>query len=85
MFRIRIMGNMKKNNQKNKQPFQPVIIDEYSVKIIHNLLKSDSEIIRFYSIWAIWKITKFIDIEKFYDVDLEESELVKNEYLRLMK
>ena len=59
--------------------------DEYSVKIIHNLLKSDSEIIRFYSIWAIWKITKFIDIEKFYDVDLEESELVKNEYLRLMK
>ena len=59
--------------------------DETAVDIIYGLLNSDSEIIRFYSIWAIWKLTKFNEIAQHYDVDLEQSEFVKNEYLRLMK
>jgi HEAT repeat protein len=59
--------------------------DEDALKVIYTLLKSDSEIIRFYAIWAIWKISQFKDIENYYDVDLETSDLVKNEYLRLIK
>jgi epoxyqueuosine reductase len=59
--------------------------DEDALKAIYTLLKSDSEIIRFYAIWAIWKISQFKDIENYFDVDLETSDLVKNEYLRLIK
>jgi epoxyqueuosine reductase len=59
--------------------------DEDSLNIIYTLLKSDSEIIRFYAIWAVWKISQFKDIENYYDIDLEASDLVKNEYLRLIK
>ena len=46
---------------------------------------SESEIIRFYTIWAIWKLSKFHEIINYYDINQEKSELVKKEYLRLMK
>ena len=59
--------------------------DSSTVDFIFELLKSESEIIRFYAIWAIWKLKKINDIAKYYDVRLERSELVKDEYLRLIK
>jgi hypothetical protein len=55
------------------------------VDFIFTLLKSESEIIRFYSIWAIWKLQRLGDLPQHYDVSFEKSELVKDEYLRLMK
>lgn len=59
--------------------------DSSTVDFIFELLKSESEIIRFYTIWAIWKLKKINDIAKYYDVRLERSQLVKDEYLRLIK
>ena len=59
--------------------------DENALSVMYELLNSDSEIIRFYTIWAIWKLSKFHEIKNYYDVDHEKSELVKKEYLRLMK
>lgn len=59
--------------------------DSSTVDFIFELLKSESEIIRFYAIWAIWKLKKINDIAKYYDVRLERSQLVKDEYLRLIK
>ena len=59
--------------------------DRSAVDFIFTLLKSESEIIRFYSIWAIWKLQSLGDLPQHYDVSFEKSELVKDEYLRLMK
>ena len=59
--------------------------DDSSLGIIFNLLKSDSEIIRFYAIWAIWRLNKTDKIDNYFDVSLENSDLVKEEYLRLIK
>jgi epoxyqueuosine reductase len=59
--------------------------DRSAVDFIFTLLKSESEIIRFYSIWAIWKLQRLGDLPQHYDVSFEKSELVKDEYLRLMK
>ena len=59
--------------------------DEDALGLMYQLLNSESEIIRFYTIWAIWKLSKFHEIINYYDINQEKSELVKKEYLRLMK
>ena len=47
------------------------------------LLNSESDLIRFYCIWALWKIGEFYLLHKYLDIDNEESNLVLNEYQRL--
>ncbi len=56
---------------------------EKSKEIFLKMLNSDSEMIRLYSIWALWKIDEFESISEYFLIENENSNLVLDEYQRL--
>ncbi len=54
-----------------------------SRKTFIDLINSESELIRFYCIWALWRIGEFDLVNQYLDIDNDESTLVLTEYQRL--
>ena len=48
-----------------------------------NLLKSNSDLVRFYCIWGLWKIGEFEIVSQYLDIKNEKSEMILQEYQRL--
>ena len=48
-----------------------------------NLLKSNSDLVRFYCIWGLWKIGEFEIVNQYLDFKNEKSEMILQEYQRL--
>ena len=48
-----------------------------------NLLKSNSDLVKFYCIWGLWKIGEFEIVSQYLDIKNEKSEMILQEYQRL--
>ena len=51
--------------------------------LTNNLLKSNSDLVRFYCIWGLWKIGEFEIVSQYLDIKNEKSEMILQEYQRL--
>ena len=54
-----------------------------SRKTFIDLINSESDLIRFYCIWALWRIGEFDLVNQYLDIDNDASTLVLTEYQRL--
>ena len=52
-------------------------------EVLISLLKSQSELVRFYTIWGLWKIGEFEIVSQYLDIKNEKSEMILQEYQRL--
>ena len=52
-------------------------------EVFISLLKSQSDLVRFYSIWGLWKIGGFEIVNQYLDIENEKSEMILQEYQRL--
>ena len=52
-------------------------------EVFISLLKSQSELVRFYTIWGLWKIGEFEIVSQYLDIKNEKSEMILQEYQRL--
>ena len=52
-------------------------------EVFISLLKSQSDLVRFYSIWGLWKIGCFEIVSQYLDIENEKSEMILQEYQRL--
>ena len=52
-------------------------------EVFINLLKSNSDLVRLYCIWGLWKIGEFEVVSQNLDIENEKNEMILEEYQRL--